>query len=418
MNQLNLTTDSAERLRRHGVSCYRFIVYLKREFIEKNCQRTAAALTYMTLFALVPLLAVFYAMFSLFPAFDGLDQQLQSVIFSHLLPESGANLSNYLTSFSDEARNLSAPGAVLLIVTAYLMLSNIEKSFNVIWGVKHARSGLSSFLLYWAVLSIGPLLLGAGMAASTYLLSLKLVVGEYDIYGLTELFFSTFPWLMTTAAFTLLFVAVPNCKVPFKFGLIGGVISALCFEALKMAFGWIVANSSFSSIYGAFAVVPLFLLWINCLWIIILSGAVLVRTLAERDYIDHAKRRTNFLAVLHILALLLERSYTGTKVTDKECVKTGIGLVHWHKLRSTLSKEGWLAITDQGDYVLSRDLSKTTILDVARLVKMPINQLSGESTPSTEWEVRLAKYRGELSESAKQTLGGSLDALFAEKNSV
>lgn len=393
----------------------RFFRNLVREFIDKGCQRSAAALTYMTLFALVPLMAVFYSMFSMFPAFDGAAQELQDMAFSHFVPETGNEIQEYLAKFSEQARNLSAAGAGLLVVTAYLMLTNIEKTFNTIWGVKSARRGLTSFLLYWAVLTIGPLLLGAGLAMSTYLLSIRMIVSEYDALGVSSLIFGYLPWITTSAAFTLLFAAVPNCRVPIKFALIGGVLTAVCFELLKVAFGYVVANSSFSQIYGAFAVVPLFLLWVNMLWMIILAGAVFVRTLAERGYAHSSSRYTDLMAVLQILSLFKEKAKTGHSVSDSECVRAGVGLVHWQQLRSQLCDNHWIAVTDSGHYVLSRDLKSVTVWDAACLVGAQLSEL--ESVPKKsrrvgEWLEAFTRRKQQLAREAKELYGISLDELY------
>ncbi len=190
---------------------WRFITHLANEFRESGCQQRAAALTYMTLFAIVPMLMVIYSAFSVIPAFQGYGAQLQDLLFSHLMPDSGSEIQSYLTDFSSQARSLTGWGVGMLVVTAYLMLTNIEKTFNGIWGVTEARKGLSNFLLYWAVLSLGPLLLGLGLAMSTYLLSLTLFVDEYDSLGIVPFLLKFVPWILTTAAFTLLFAAVPNC---------------------------------------------------------------------------------------------------------------------------------------------------------------------------------------------------------------
>src|SRR5690606_25872231 len=186
----------------------------------------------------------------------------------------------HLQDFSKQARNLTVFGVIFLVVSAYLMLTDIEKNFNQIWGGLSERKGVANFLLYWAVLSLGPLLLGLGLVMSTYLMSLRLVIDAYDALGILALVFEVGPFLLTTVAFTLLFVTVPNCKVPIAHGLLGGLVTALVFEVLKGLFTWVVARTSFTLIYGAFAIVPLFLLWINVIWTVILGGAVLVRTIS------------------------------------------------------------------------------------------------------------------------------------------
>lgn len=366
-----LTIRTFQRLLR---ATWNFLKNLAHEFMNKGCQKSAAALTYMTLFALVPMMTVTYSMFSLFAVFDGVAVQLQEMIFSHFVPQSGDEVQNYLSNFSSQARSLTGFGVGILIVTAYIMLTNIEKTFNNIWGVKQARRGLSSFLLYWAVLSIGPLLLGAGLIMSTYLLSLRLVVSDMDYLGVSRLLFRLIPLLMTSTAFTLLFAAVPNCRVPIKYAVFGGVTTAICFELLKAGFAAMVAHSDYKLIYGAFAAVPLFLLWINLVWTIILAGAVFVRTLAEKGYQHRSSRLTDMLATVKCLAVFRERAQTGEAVTDEDCVATGIGLVHWQYLRALLVEGRWIAVTEGGHYVLCRDLAKATLWDLACLVKMPVDE--------------------------------------------
>lgn len=406
-----------DRVSRFTKSVGQFCYELYFEFIDKGCQKSAAALTYMTLFALVPLMTVTYTMFSVVPAFEGVPEQLQNMIFQHFLPETGEDVSEYLADFSAQARSLTKAGIAILVVTAYLMLRNIEKTFNAIWGVKQGRSGLFGILLYWAILSIGPLLLGAGFVMSTYLLSLKLVVNELTQIGLTTFIAGLLPWALTTVAFTLLFVAVPNCRVPLRFGLVGGVLTAICFELLKALFGLMVANSSFKLIYGAFAVVPLFLLWINFLWTIILAGAVFVRTLAEHSYASRVFRYSDMLAVLRCLSLFRSKSATGELVTDKDCVTLGLGLVHWQRLRSLLVQHRWIVVTDSGDYVLSHDLKHLDLWDVAALVRLPLNEMV-PVTPAVfpvqePWLERFLQCQSAATDFARKTYSVPLDELFS-----
>jgi len=401
-------------------SLQQFSVELVREFMAKGCQRSAAALTYMTLFALVPLMTVTYAMFSVIPAFDGVADQLQQAIFSHLLPESGDEVTTYLADFSAQARRLTAAGVAILLVTAYLMLRNIEATFNTIWGVKQGRNGLFAYLLYWAILSIGPLLLGAGFMLSTYLLSLNLVVDELDALGIGAAIFRILPWFLTSIAFTLLFVAVPNCRVPFRYGLVGGVLTAILFELLKSLFGYIVANSSFKLVYGAFAVVPLFLLWINFLWTIILIGAVFVRTLSEQSYSTRKMRYSDMLAVLHCLNLFHQKGQSGEAVSDKDCVRLGIGLVHWQRLRSLLVQKRWIVVTESGDYVLSRDLSKASLWDVAELVNQPLREKLSAKRQYIEnpepWLTEFLERQTSAAASAKEFYDIPLETLYSAKS--
>ena len=394
-----------------------FAQSLVRDFKAAGCQKSAAALTYMTLFALVPLLMVFYAVFSLVPAFATVGEQLQDALFANLLPESSHSVRDYLQSFSEQARNLTLPGMGMLFVTAFLMLTNIEKNFNTIWGVTRARSGLMKILRYWAVLSIGPLLLAITMAMSTYMLSLKLVVHEYDPIGLVPLLFKLLPLLIMTFVFTLLFSAVPNCRVPIKYAWIGGFVTAVCFETVKGLFGKFVANTSFELIYGAFAVVPLFLIWINLLWMIVLSGAILVRTLAERNYVHIRGRKTDLAIALDCLALFYERHKAGRVVSDADCYRLGIGVVHWQGLRDALVNGNWIIETSNGDYALCRSFAELTLWDLAVLLEAKVGDFE-KTLPQVQtapWRGAFATIREQVAGSAKAPMAISMQALFDMK---
>ena len=181
---------SFSSLRLQAISAGQFIRYIAFRFDRDGCRQSAAALTYMSLFAIVPMLTLMYGMFSLIPAFQEVGGQVEAWIFPKMLPSSGQEITSYLTEFSTQARKLSSAGALILLVTSYLMLANIEKTFNHIWGTDGGRRGLSGFLLYWAILSLGPLLLAAGMLMKTYLLSFRLIVDEIDALGLSQYIFT------------------------------------------------------------------------------------------------------------------------------------------------------------------------------------------------------------------------------------
>lgn len=385
------------------------------DFFAHECQKSAAALTYLTLFALVPLMTVVYSVFSLIPAFDGVAEQLQGVLFSHFVPESGQELQGYLAEFSSQARSLTGVGVGVLVVTAYWMLTNIEKTFNSIWGVSRPRKGIASFLLYWAVLSIGPLLLGAGLAVNTYVLSLKLVFREWDAIGVSSVVFQVLPFLLTVSGFALLFFAVPNCRVPFRHALIGGFTTALLFQLLKDLFGAAVARSSIQLVYGAFAAVPLFLLWINLVWTVVLAGAILVRTLAERSYLVKEDKLNDMFATLMCLDLLRERSRTGHTVSDGDCYRMGLGVVHWQRLRNRLEKARWISQTANGRYVLVRDLRDLTLWDLAAVLDVGLHELEAAAPKAVRgfWRESYLQRSRQLIEGARSTFGLSLEELLA-----
>ncbi len=390
-----------------------FLGYAVEQFQHKRCQQSAAALTYMTLFAIVPLMTVTYSMFSVIPAFQGLGEQLQAFIFSHFVPDTGQEVQQYLSKFSTQARELSAVGIAILVVTAYFMLKNIERGFNTIWGLTEGRKGMSGFLLYWAVLSLGPLLLGLGLVMSTYLLSLRFLVSEYDNLGLVPGLLVFFPWVLSGAAFTLLFAAVPNCRVPLRDALIGGLVTAVCFELFKDLFGFIVSHTSFSAIYGAFAFAPLFLLWIYILWMIVLCGAVLVRALSSYRGEDVANDYPDLVAALILLWPFQQCQASGDGVGSAQLAGLALKAEQRARIFDRLLQHKVIAATQKGDFVLSRDLHRLTLLDLAQLLEVypPLPEGVGSGTTQTWLPTVIGRLRA-IEQCAGDTLDVRISDLF------
>lgn len=394
----------------------RFIPHLIEEYRSTGCQQQAAALTYMTLFAIVPTMTVVFTMFSLFPAFDGLATDLQDFLFRYLLPESGLEIEEELQEFTAQARSLTLAGVGMLVVTAYMMIKNIERTFNRIWGVVAARRGLNSFLLYWAILSLGPLLLGVGVAISTYLLSLKIFNAGADPTGLMPILLGYFPWVLTTAAFTLLFAAVPNCKVPVQNALAGGVLTAIFFELFKDLFGWVVAQTSFTAVYGTFAMVPLFLLWIYVLWVIVLSGAVLVCALtnfAASRVVAPASRYPDLVAALLALWALRQCQKTGRVANDEDLMNVGVEADQWLRVRDALVRYRVITLTQEDEYVLCRDLSLLTLRQLADFVGVK-SQMPGVSDhlQSFDWFPNVASRLLSIDQHTEVEFDVTIDELF------
>ncbi len=384
----------------------RFVWYVVERFKLDGCRQAAAALTYMSLFAVVPLMTLMYSMFSLVPAFEGMNEELNDLIFENLVPASGAQVQQYIQEFAAQARTLSALGATILLVTAYLMLTNIEKTFNHIWGATGSRRGLSSFLLYWGILSLGPLLLGAGLMMRTYLLTLQVFLEDADATGLLAWVFSWVPILLQAVAFTLLFVAVPNCRVSFRYALVGGVITTLFFEVAQDLFTLVIANTNYQTVYGAFAILPVFLLWVYLCWVIILGGAELVRALETFRGRMRGVEYPGLTAVLMVLYECWRRQRSGRTVSDRDMLRIGLSQEDWRRLRDMLLDRKLLVETAQGRYVEVRDLSGLTLADLRRLCGDATTQLpDGEARSALmryQWypafEARLETLEAEIAE--------------------
>ena len=187
----------------------------------------------MSLFALVPLLTVIYAIGSAVPTSANLQTQLQELLVNNLLPEASEEVANYLTSFSKQAKSLTGVGIAILAGTAVLMLRNVERAFNNIWRNRENRGAVSSFLLYWAVLSLAPLLMGLGIGVQAYLYAAANAIAGIDVLGVSSALLSLLPFVLSVFGLTALYMAVPNCAVPFRHALAGGFFAATAFAIAK-----------------------------------------------------------------------------------------------------------------------------------------------------------------------------------------
>jgi membrane protein len=351
--------------------------FLLQRFLADRGANNAAALTYTTLFAVVPMMTVTFSMLSAIPAFQDTGEQIQSFIFRNFVPSAGETLQQYLRDFTTQARQLTWIGVVILAATAFWMLVTIEKAFNTIWRVRQPRRGVSSFLLYWAILSMGPILLGGGFAISTYIASLSLISGPDALLGVQTLL-KFMPLLFSVAAFTLLYATVPNARVPIRHALQGGLFAAVLFEVAKMLFGlYVRLFPGYQLIYGAFATVPLFLLWIYLSWLIVLFGAEVVCNLG----FSHQWRKRavpRLLVVLGVLRVFHERQQSGFKVRLRDVQRQGWMLAEyeWEEVLEFLEQQQLIASTGSGTWVLSRDLGHYTLAQLLSRSPWPLPRLA------------------------------------------
>lgn len=381
-------------------------------FLQDDCRRHAAALTFTTLFAVVPMMTVVFTALAAIPSLQHVSGDIQGFIFDNLVPTSGAVVRDQLTSFSQQAGQLTIVGIIMLFVTAVMMLVTIEKAFNEIWQVQSARNGLVAFLRYWAVLSLGPFLLGAGFILSSYLMSLKVFSDTAGVVSTVLPGVGLIPVLFTTLGFTLLYTTVPNCRVPWRAGIISGFAAAVLFELAKKGFGFFITSfSSYQLVYGAFAAFPVFLLWIYISWMIILYGVELSRGVALQETFSEGQRHP-VLTMLSVLALLHGRHRNGEGVKEVEVMRV-VGRQHqadWSSFAKLLDQHKLARTTREGDLVLARDLSDINLLDLLKQLpwQMPL-AADFASYPSEPWlanvQAIIAPVEKTMDESLTRSLG-------------
>lgn len=248
---------------------------LRERFREDRLGVTASSLTFTTIIALVPLFTVVLAVFSAFPMFGRMQVGLQKWLVESLIPDAIARqVLLYLNQFSAKAGQIGWVGAVILLVTALALVLTIDRKLNDIWRVRRSRPLAQRVLVYWAVLTLGPLLLGASLSLTSYAVSANRgLVGALP--GGVRLVFDVLEVVLVTAGIALLYRFVPNTRVAWNHALLGAVFVALGLEAAKRLLGWYVGAVPFyATVYGAFATVPILLIWIYLLWVTVLLGAV------------------------------------------------------------------------------------------------------------------------------------------------
>ncbi|BBL87477.1 UPF0761 membrane protein [Vibrio rotiferianus] len=244
----------------------------------------AGYLAYITLLSIVPMLTVLLSILSKFPVFENVGEVLQGYIIDNFVPASGDAVRTALQEFVSNTGKMTAVGGAFLFVAALMLISNIDKNLNYIWRVKDKRRPVFSFSMYWMVLTLGPILVGASIAATSYVTSLKLIENE-TLSGAYNLFLRWLPLLLSFFAFMGLYFLVPNKKVYLSHGAIGAAIAAVLFELSKKGFAFYITQfPSYQLIYGALAAIPILFVWVYLCWLIVLIGAEVTAALGEREH--------------------------------------------------------------------------------------------------------------------------------------
>lgn len=248
---------------------------LGERFREDRLGVTASSLTFTTTISLVPLFTVALAVFSAFPMFARLQGNLQRWLVQSLVPDNIARqVLSYLNQFASKAGQMGWAGALILLVTALALILTIDRKLNDIWRVRQTRPLTQRVLVYWAVLTLGPLMLAGSLSVTSYAVSMShgWVGGQPGSVGLL---LDVLQFLMVAAGVAALYRYVPNTRVRWTHAWVGGLFVAAGLALAKSLLAWYLAKvPTYSVVYGAFATVPILLVWIYLLWVIVLLGAV------------------------------------------------------------------------------------------------------------------------------------------------
>ncbi len=383
-----------------------------RRFYDDNCMQIASSLTFTSLLSIVPIVTVALTVITAFPVFGEMTAALEMFLLENMMPASADVIATYTQQFTQNAAKLTAVGIVFLFVTSVMLLLTIDRAFNDIWRVKRSRSIVSRIFVYWTLITVGPVLIGASLSITSWLVGHAVGLVR-DVPGVSVAVLTIVPVLLTSVALSLLYAAMPNRRIRVQDAMIGGVLGGAAFEIMKRGFGLYIAQfPTYTLVYGAFATVPIFLLWIYTSWLVVIFGAVVVAALPEwRAGAGQARPvpGSDFFDALQILKILWRAHGAGEVVMLPELLAAAtVRIEQVEGILETMVGAGWVSRTSPSGWVLHRDPVGISVEDVYRLFVF-----QGEAhRPARAADPELTTQVHELAARMSENMRMSLDQLF------
>jgi len=359
-----------------------FLHFLWQRFLEDGCLQAAGALAYTSLFALVPLFATVLAILTAFPVYSQWRQSITEFVFRNFVPAAGDILQNYFTGFAESASKATAIGILVLLFSSVSLMLSIEDTFNRIWRVATARPAVARVILYWTVLTLGPLLLVATIALSSSVFALPLLEAS-DAESLKTHVLHVAPFVLQFLLLLVAYVLIPHRRVYVRHALVGALLATILIELAKRSFAAYVANSSYEQVYGTLAIVPIFIFWIYLSWVLVLLGASVTSSLAAFDYraADAPRQREGeeFLGLLRVLARFAQAQRDGYALHSAQVCALEPFLTDdlVQRYFGDLERMDMIQRNESGARLLSRDLRTLTLYDLyaASGYRLPLDEL-------------------------------------------
>lgn len=350
-----------------------FIPFFWKNFIHDRIFLGAGSLAFQTLLSIVPILAVILSILNVFVVFTPFKRSLEDFLVQNFMPGAGNVLNHYLTDFIGKTASVPILGGVFLFIIALFLISTVDHTLNEIWEVHAPRKALQGFTLYWTVLTLGPVLIGSSLAASSYVW--YMVFTDGPLLELKTRLLSFFPFINSVAAFFLLYMLVPNRRVRFVHAFSGALLAALLFELSKRWFTFYITHiATFEHIYGALSVIPMLFFWVYLGWIVVLTGAEFVFCLGALKPVERIADVFSPLRgvpeILSVLAHIWSGQKSGNAMNMKKMLKVIEGLTPsgLRKVIDILLQNGLLHVTVNGDLAISRDLYTMTLYDLYAII--------------------------------------------------
>lgn len=387
-----------------------FLRYLLARFLQHNCTEVAASLTFTTLLSLVPLIAIGLSFVAAFPAFADYSEQIKVFILNTMVPEAANKvIAVYMQQFADNAIRLTAIGTAFLGVTALALMLTIDKALNAIWRVTRLRPLLHRLLIYWATLTIGPLLIGASLSLTSWVMRMSMGLTQ-DIPGINGALLQLAPLVLTSIAFSIPYLIVPNRRVSWRHALAGGVTAAVGFEAMKRGFALYITHfPTYQAVYGAFATIPIFLLWIYLSWLMVLLGAVIAASLSSwrfrkwrQDPTGPGRQFVNALRLLEVLGEAFRRGAVETYGSlHKRLLLT---FEEMEQILDVMNRANLVRQVKGGGWVLILDPGRITVADIFRLFTFQTAAVHAAAEDNVKLELLLNDISGGINEKLNSPL--------------
>ena len=329
-----------------------FVRFVWRRYVHDRCQAVAANLTLTGLLALVPLLTLMVSTFQLLPGMKGTRRTLEDFLFEHFVPGAGAAVKTHVLEFVSRAGQLKLAGAVVLIVTALMLMGTIDRAVNGIWGTRPSRRFGRKWLLYWAILTLGPLLIGLSVGVSSYFFSLP-YIKEAAGAARSSLTFMV-PLTLTTLGFFVFFAWVPNRPVRASHAWSAAIFSAVLFELAKRGFGlFVTAMPTYKAVFGALAALPILVIWMYLSWSILLLGAELCHALGSYRP-SHGRSRDPFIVAVLMLQEVLSSQRRGV-LSQQDALLLSVSSENGADVLAELERQGLIGRVREDELCFARD---------------------------------------------------------------
>ncbi len=400
-----------------------FLMQVGNRFLEDRCFTVAASLSYMTLLALVPLTAVSFAMLAAFPVFDDARQQLQSFVFAYFVPDAIETVQEHLTAFAERARGVTAFGVVGLAVTSMLLFNTIESALNDIFRVTRSRPLVSKFIVFWAILTLGPLLVGASVSVEATLTPPREIF-QFDRYTTVLGYLAqTLPTVLSILAFMLCYLMIPYRPVRVMNALVGATMAGVLFSLLRYFFTlYVTLFPAYETLYGVLALIPMFLLWTYLSWAVILAGAVMTAELpawglGEIGGGEAQSPGARLVLALAILAHLYEVNQRGGGAHLAQILrKVPARDRAVEEMLNQLRRAGYVDVTKRDRWLPARDLYSTSLYDLYSHLRLNIEpDIALVGHVADPWQERLHAIFNVDMERKRELMDVTLGDLFSSK---